>query len=96
MIIAAQEYITQKNVLMALGQILNNMKIYRIANIDSFIAKHLQSWLERVIPAEEIDSVKEKILHWIETAPKEEVDYAMNEGWRKVYDLAIQGEAEKL
>ncbi|MEX0596659.1 MAG: hypothetical protein WD512_09170 [Candidatus Paceibacterota bacterium] len=72
------------------------MRIYRISNnrfnIDDFTLKHLDQWLYRVVPYDEIDMAREKILMWISNHESVDVEYALSQGWQKVLDMATSGD----
>jgi hypothetical protein len=66
------------------------MKIYKLSSyiMDDFTRSHLEKWLESAIRYDEIDDVRNKILIWIQNSDPTDVEYALNDGWRKVYELA--------
>lgn len=56
--------------------------------VDDFMIKSLDQWLDRVIPLDEIEDTKARILRWLETADEEDVKFALNEGWRRVEEMS--------
>jgi hypothetical protein len=75
------------------------MKIYKIATeetinepflMDDVTAMLLHKWLQKTIPLEEYDDALNKILAWMSKTPKEDVEFALEKGWWRVYNLAME------
>jgi hypothetical protein len=57
--------------------------------VDDFMLKSMVEWLHRVVRSEEIDIARESMIMWLQSVDKDEAEYALSQGWRKVYDLAM-------
>jgi len=79
-----------------MGDEMNWYKMYKTSQsryiVDDFMLKSMVDWLNRVVRSEEIDIARESMIMWLQSVDKEEAEYALSEGWRKVYDLAMNKE----
>ncbi len=57
--------------------------------VDDFMLKSMVEWLYSVVRSEEIDIARESMIMWLQSVDKDEAEYALSQGWRKVYDLAL-------
>jgi hypothetical protein len=60
--------------------------------VDDFMLKSMGDWLYRVVRSEEIDIARESMIMWLQSVDRDEAEYALSQGWRKVYDLAMNQE----